>query len=111
MERRKVMKIGWTRTELKKFGEWRNLDMDLMIQAENKMWGFNGTKEDPELDKEIEERDRLEAELKSLMGTTRFNILINGYSETMKSWEKEINARYIKKHPWCEPDGFYDCYE
>lgn len=105
------MKIRWTRTELKKFEEWRNLDLDLMIQAENAMWGSWNKREDEEIEKEVKERDKLEEELKSLMGTTRFNILTNGYSETMKSWEKEIKARYIRKHPWFEPDGYYECYE
>lgn len=102
-------KIRWTRTELQKFAEYDNLECDAMMMAEDAMWCGGGVAVGSCIHQRLErignEVSILRNELKALMGTTRFNILMNDRF-TLKVWRGEVFARYIDKHPWAAPE---DC--
>lgn len=102
-------KIGWTRTELQKFAEYDGLECEAMLMADEAMWfggGITvGSRLHQTLDKMNDEISVLRNELKALMGTSRFNILMNDRF-TLKAWRGEVSARYIAKHPWAAPE---DC--
>lgn len=104
-------KIMWTRTELQKFAEHDGLECEATLMADEAMWfggGIDvGSRLHQTLEKMNDEISVLRNELKALMGTTRFNILMNDRF-TMKAWRGEVSARYIAKHPWaaledCQP--------
>ena len=104
-------KIMWTRTELQKFAEYDGLECEATLMADEAMWFGGGiavgSRLHQTLEKMNDEISVLRNELKALMGTTRFNILMNDRF-TMKAWRGEVSARYIAKHPWaaledCQP--------
>ncbi len=102
-------KIKWTRTELQKFAEYDGLECEAMLMAEDAMWCGGGVAVGSSIHQRLEEIGKelctLRDSLKALMGTTRFNILMNDRF-TMKAWRGEVSARYIAKHPWAAPE---DC--
>ena len=95
-------KIRWTRTELQKFAEYDGLECEAMLMAEDAMWCGGGVAVGSSIHQRLEEIGKelctLRDSLKALMGTTRFNILMNDRF-TMKAWRGEVSARYIAKHP------------
>ena len=102
-------KIMWTRTELQKFAEYDGLVCEARLMAEDAMWCGGGVVVGSGIHQRLEEIEKelctLRDSLKALMGTTRFNILMNDRF-TMKAWRGEVSARYIAKHPWAAPE---DC--
>ncbi len=102
-------KIKWTRTELQKFAEYDGLECEAMLMAEDAMWCGGGVAVGSSIHQRSEEIGKelctLRDSLKALMGTTRFNILMNDRF-TMRAWRGEVSARYIAKHPWAAPE---DC--
>lgn len=95
-------KIKWTRTELQKFAEYDGLECEAMLMAEDAMWCGGGVAVGSSIHQRSEEIGKelctLRDSLKALMGTTRFNILMNDRF-TMRAWRGEVSARYIAKHP------------
>ena len=95
-------KIKWTKTELKKFAEYDALESEGMCLAEDAMLCGGAITVKSSIDKQLDEirkmSDRVLDELKSLMGTTRFNIIMNS-RPTLKAWRGEVCARYLAKHP------------
>lgn len=107
-------KIGWTRTELQKFAKYDAMDYEFFTTADSymDMGGVIVGSEAEQLLKELgNELCILEAELKALMGTTRFEILSNDRC-TREAWREEVSARFAAKHPWvisedCRLEGEY----
>lgn len=97
-------KIAWTRSELRKFEELDDLEYDAEMMAEPYLASgvIVGSKGEEKLEKIGSELKTLRKELCSLMGRTRFDILMNDRF-TRKAWRDEIWARYITKHPWLAP--------
>lgn len=99
-------KIGWTRTELQKFAEYDAMECEAMMAAEPYMGGVTVGSEAYRRLEEIGEQVKiLRDQLKSLMGTTRFEILEKDYF-TNRAWRGEVRARLIAKYPWMESE---DC--
>ena len=99
-------KIGWTKTELQKFAEYDRLECEAMEMAESHMGGVAvGSPVHQQLEEIGKELCILRDDLKTLMGATRFEILMNDRF-TLKAWRGEVTARYIAKHPECAPS---DC--
>lgn len=102
-------KIMWTRTELQKFAEYDGLEGGArLMEDEAAFFGGGitvGSRLHQTLEKMNDEISVLRNELKALMGTSRFNILMNDRF-ILKAWGGEVYARYIAKHPWEAPE---DC--
>lgn len=97
-------KFSWTRRELRVYNNYLTTEYQLYCIAEDYMpYGVTvGSRVHKELEELGNELENIRTELKELMGTTRFDILMNDRF-TAKAWENEIKARYIAKHPEFEP--------
>lgn len=104
---RKNRKIRWTRTELKKFAEYEAMEREADMEADSFMAGVTvGSKEHKRLKEIGEQVCALRKQLKSLMGTTRFEILENDHI-TKRAWRDEVRARLLAKYPLMDME---DCW-
>lgn len=82
-------KISWTRTELQKFAEYDNLECEAMLMLDEAMWFGGGITVGSRLYQTLEKMNDkisvLKNELKALMSTRRFDILMNDQF-TLKAW-------------------------